>query len=75
MAISIEISGLTGTPDYDVYLCNTPLYDEPPVCIYIDRISTTPYTFFVPSILEGNPSYILKIKDSNNYETTQTLIL
>lgn len=75
MALEIEISGVTGTPDYDVYLCNTPLNNEPPMCVYIDRFSSIPFTFTVPSILEGNPSYILKIKDSNNYEITQTLII
>jgi hypothetical protein len=64
MPVQITISQITGSSPYDVYLCDDPITS----CFYIDTITSIPYTFNVPAIVEDNPSFNLKIVDSNECE-------
>ena len=65
MLHEVTISGTTGTPPYDVYVCDvTNTY-----CYLVSGgtyIST--YTFEVPSPLNNVGSLLVKLIDSNNCE-------
>lgn len=71
MPTNITINNITGSSPFDVYVCNNPIT----TCIYVDTISTLPYSFDVPIILEGLMSYSLKIVDNNNCSITEILTL
>lgn len=69
MPTEITINSLTGTPDYNIYICDDPIT----TCVWIDQISVTPYQFTIPSILDGQSSYNLKIVDDNGCEIISNL--
>jgi hypothetical protein len=69
MATEITINDIIGASPYDVYICDSSQI----TCVYISTITTTPYIFNVPVLLEGQSSYVLKIIDDNNCSITQTL--
>ena len=71
MPTTITINGLSGTSPYDVYLCDNPVS----TCIYIDTItsSSLPYDFDVPSIMESQNDFNLKIIDDNGCEVIENL--
>jgi hypothetical protein len=63
MAINITIDTIiSGTPNYNIWVCDSCFGS----CVYIDTISTTPYTFTLPTLFETYPSYIVKIVDFND---------
>ena len=64
MPTQITISSITGATPYDIYLCDNPLT----TCIWIDTIisSQLPYIFDVPSIMESQTSFNIKVVDNNN---------
>jgi hypothetical protein len=64
MPTQITISSITGAAPYDIYLCDNPLT----TCIWIDTIisSQLPYIFDVPSIMESQTSFNIKVVDNNN---------
>jgi hypothetical protein len=64
MPTQITISSISGVSPYDVYLCDNPLT----TCIWIDTIisSQLPYVFDVPSIMESQTIFNLKVIDDNN---------
>jgi len=62
MSIQVDINAITGQSPYDVYICQSGGTD----CFYIDRITTIPYSFIVPSPYDKSYSYMLKIIDGNN---------
>ena len=61
MPLEISISSITGSSPYDMYLCDDPIT----TCFYIDTISSVPYSFNVPSIVEDYESFNLKVVDNN----------
>ncbi len=61
MPLEISISSITGSSPYDIYLCDDPIT----TCFYIDTISSVPYSFNVPSIVEDYESFNLKVVDNN----------
>jgi hypothetical protein len=61
MPTDITINSVNGSSPYDVYLCDNPVT----ICIYIDTINTTPYVFQVPSIMESQNDFNLKVVDNN----------
>lgn len=66
MARQIQIASISGTPPYDVYVCDvTNTY-----CFFVSGITTTPpsFTFIVPPPLEDVDSLLLKIIDINGCE-------
>lgn len=64
MPTQITISTLSGVSPFDVYTCDTGYT----TCVYVSTITSgdVPYTFFVPPIMEGMPSYGIKVVDSTN---------
>jgi len=64
MPTQITINSISGVSPYDVYLCDNPLT----TCIWIDTIisSQLPYIFDVPSIMESQTSFNIKVIDDNN---------
>jgi len=71
MPTNITINNITGTTPFDIYICDDPIT----TCVYIDTINTLPYTFVVPSILDGQLSYNLKVIDELSCVVIQNLIL
>jgi len=69
MPKSVTINYISGTSPFDIYICNDPIS----TCVYIDTITTTPYTFTIPSLLESLSSYNLKIVDDNNCQVILNL--
>jgi hypothetical protein len=64
MPTEITINSITGTPNYNIYICDDPIT----TCVWINEISTTPYKFEIPKILDGQPIYNLKVVDDNGCE-------
>ena len=71
MPTQITINTISGVQPYDVYICDDPLT----TCIYISTISTVPYVFNVPSLLDGQLSFNLKIVDDNGCSVIENLVL
>ena len=69
MPTQITINSLSGASPYDIYLCDNPIS----TCVYITTTSTLPYVFDVPSIMESQTSFNLKMIDNNGCEVTQNL--
>jgi hypothetical protein len=69
MPTTITISNLSGSTPYDVYICSNPST----TCVYIDTITSVPYNFDVPSLIDNQSSYILKVIDNNDCVITETL--
>ena len=69
MALEITINSITGTENYDVYVCDSSLNN----CIYYVTIedSDLPYTFFAPPPLDNQTQVCVKIVDANNCEITE----
>lgn len=61
MPTQITINSITGLPPFNIYISDNILNPA----IYVTTITSAPYTFNVPIILENSPEYILKIVDSN----------
>lgn len=63
MPVNLDISSITGTSPYDIYVCDTGFTS----CIYISTITTgdLTYTFSVPNFLLNNTNQVLKIVDDN----------
>lgn len=71
MPTTITINDITGTTPFDIYLCDDPLT----TCIYVDTITGTTYSFDVPSIMDGQLSYNLKVVDDNDCVIINNLIV
>jgi hypothetical protein len=71
MPTVVTINDVSGTTPYDVYICDYP----PTQCIYVDRISSAPYVFEVPTLMLSFPEFTLKIIDSSGCEVTTNLTL
>lgn len=71
MPTNITINNITGTTPFDIYICDDPIT----TCVYVDTITTLPYVFSVPIILDGQLSYNLKVIDELNCVVIQNLIL
>jgi hypothetical protein len=61
MPTQITINGITGATPFNTYLCDNPIT----TCVYINTISSFPYEFQIPSILDGQNDYNLKVIDNN----------
>ena len=63
MPTNININNITGATPFNIYLC----YSSNTSCIYINTISSSslPYNFQVPSVMEGELSYKLKVIDNS----------
>jgi hypothetical protein len=60
MSYQVTINSITsGTSPYNIWICDTCFG----TCVYHDTITTTPYSFTLPSVYETYPSYVIKIID------------
>ena len=57
----VTINDISGTTPYNIYLCDNPVT----LCVYIDTISTLPYSFEIPTLLTSQDDYTLKVEDDN----------
>lgn len=62
---------ITGVTPYHVYLCNTGNTS----CVYIAQTNSSPYSFDIPNLISGQPSYNVKVLDSNGCEKIETIII
>jgi hypothetical protein len=61
MAVQVNISSITGSTPFDIYICQPSGND----CFYITTISTIPYVFDIPTPYDSSTSYMLKVIDNN----------
>jgi hypothetical protein len=61
MANQINITTITGVPPYDIYICQV----DGSNCIYIDTISSTPFSFIIPESYDITNGFTLKVIDAN----------
>ena len=61
MSVQVTVNNITGSTPFQVYICDDPIN----TCAYVNTISSFPYVFQIPQILEGQASYNLKIIDNN----------
>lgn len=73
MPTTITINNISGATPYDVYVCDS----SEITCIYIETITSgdLPTNVNVPSVMEGQSSYVLKIIDNNNCVVKETLTI
>ena len=69
MANIVQITSLSGTPPYDIYVCDQTIT----YCYIVQTISGSSVSFTVPYPLESTTPIILKIIDSNDCEIIQLL--
>jgi hypothetical protein len=62
MSYQVTINSITsGTSPYNIWICDTCFG----TCTYLDTITTTPYSFTLPSVYETYPTYVIKLIDGN----------
>jgi hypothetical protein len=61
MASQITITGITGTPPYNVYVCDTLGTN----CTFVGIFVTPPQTIVLPSLFDYAPAVLIKIIDDN----------
>jgi hypothetical protein len=71
MPTIVTINDITGATPFDIYICDNPIT----TCIYIDTVSSVPYSFDIPLVFEGQNDYTLKIVDNNDCEIIEILTL
>ena len=71
MPTVITLNNVTGASPFDVYLCDNPVT----TCVYISTISSFPYSFNVPGLLQTQDDFTIKVVDNNNCEITQILTI
>jgi len=66
MSNIIQITSISGTPPYDIYVCDQTIT----YCYLVSGSTfiTPPLTFIVPPPLDSTTPIILKVVDSNNCE-------
>lgn len=60
----VTITSLSGTPPFDIYVCDQTIS----YCYFVQSLIIGPYSFDVPSPLESANPIVVKIIDSNNCE-------
>ena len=64
MQHDLTINSITGTSPFDVYVCDiTNTY-----CFFVSGITTSSFTFTVPTPLNGVEELLLKVVDSTGCE-------
>jgi len=73
MPTNININNISGATPFNVYLC-----DEFNItCVYINTIpsSSLPYDFQIPTIMEGQVSFNLKVIDNNGCTSISNILI
>lgn len=71
MPTQVTINAITGAQPYDVWICNS----SQSSCLYINTITTVPYGFNIPLLLDGLTEYKLKIVDNDGCIAYENLSL
>lgn len=71
MPTQVTINSITGAQPYDVWICN----NTQSSCLYVDTITTVPYEFNIPLLLDGQTEFKLKIVDNNGCTVYENLSL
>lgn len=66
--VEIDITGLTGTSPFNVYVCDSGFTS----CFYVTSL-TSPGTFIVPSPYDSLPSFGIKIIDDTTCQQTEVV--
>ncbi len=64
MSCTLQISGITGSSPYSIYVCDYTFYE----CVFVGTYSeplTYPFYIPVPSSMEGSSKIIVKIDDAS----------
>lgn len=69
MPNQVNIVSLSGTPPYNIYVCDATIT----YCFFVQTIVGAPYMFNVPSPLDSTTPIILKVIDFNNCENIYLL--
>jgi len=73
MPTNIYISNISGATPFNIYLCD----ENNVTCVYINTIpsSSLPYDFQIPSIMEGEVSFNLKVVDNNGCTSISNILI
>lgn len=79
MSCTLQISGITGSSPYTIYVCDYTFYECVEIGTYKEPL-TYPFYIFIPESMEGSSKIIVKIVDSSgctkfnlyNAQTTPT---
>lgn len=73
MPTNININNISGATPFNIYLCD----DNNLTCVYINTIpsSSLPYDFQVPSMMEGQVSFNLKVVDNNGCTSISNILI
>jgi hypothetical protein len=69
MANQLQITSISGTSPFDIYVCDATIT----YCFFVATITSAPYTFDIPFPLDTTTPIILKIVDGNNCERIYSL--
>ena len=73
MPTNILINDISGSTPFNLYLCDENIV----TCIYINTIpsSSLPYNFQIPTIMEGQVSFNLKVVDNNGCTSISNILI
>ena len=73
MPTNININNISGATPFNLYLCDENIV----TCIYINTIpsSSLPYEFQIPTIMEGQVSFNLKVVDNNGCVSISNILI
>jgi hypothetical protein len=69
MSIIVDITGITGTTPFNIYICDSGFTS----CFYVTSINTPTGSFTVPSPYDGLPSFGVKIIDGTTCSKTEII--
>lgn len=68
MGLTINISAVTGSSPFDIYVCQA----DGTGCFFIDTTSVIPYEFDIPVPYNTSTEYMVKIIDAEGCQITNT---
>ena len=71
MPTVITINDISGATPFDIYICNNSIT----TCVYSDTITTFPTDIVIPTVMENQLSYNLKVIDNNGCVSIKNLIV
>jgi hypothetical protein len=71
MPTEVIIDSLSGQSPFSVFLCDNPVS----TCVFIDTITSAPFSFGVPEIFNGQTSFNLKITTGGGCDIYQNLTI
>ena len=73
MPTNINVNNISGATPFNLYLCDEDIV----TCIYINTIpsSSLPYDFQIPTIMEGQVSFNLKVVDNNGCVSISNILI